>query len=311
MACRTKRRSTHTIFTNPYTHAQCCGSPSLAGAIVLSLLPSSWLRGSRARQSCRRSICRCRLTPVSFDQGGSSVAGLRAAHHELPAVDVVLTVGSRQDADRHDRRVSRRRIAAAPGPAGLAQRSCDPAHHRARHARRPESLDHAAARWFVPSDRPRSRSWRCSGRRDRVQRHRRGRRRRRSSRRTRSCSTRRCGAGRGSRSTIRCSKADTARRSTPSVAVRAFPAALRSTSSRCRRLARCRAIRPSDRLTATALARTCSPLPTARSPRPWTTRPIGHRSRFRPRVPAAITSRSTWAAGASRSTSTCSRAASS
>ncbi len=54
---------------------------------------------------------------------------------------------------------------------------------------------------------------------------------------------RRSAAGRGSRSTIRCSRADIAPRSTPSTAAPAFPADSRSTSSRCRPAARLLAIR--------------------------------------------------------------------
>ncbi len=157
--------------------------------------------------------------------------------------------GSRHDTDRHESpSIATPNCSGAWYAAGLAQRSCDPAHHRARHARGRQPLDHAAP---PGSRRPSSTKSELD-----VQRpdgpgsgHRRGRRRRRFSRRTRSCSTRRSRAGRGSRSTIRCSKADTARRSTPSTAARAFPAASRSTSSRCRRcgaLPRDPAARPAD-----------------------------------------------------------------
>ncbi len=177
------------------------------------------------------------FAPVSFQPGRPRSAGLRAAHHQLPA--------GRRGADGAFASTRRSRPLAEYRDAELQQRLVRPGlrndHPTPQIARRP-----ACARWSTSGftlrdaairarvDQSRRRAERAAAGRRRAPSTVEGGAARGDHGARRSCSTRRCAADRGSRSTIRCSKAGIAPRSTPSTAAPAFPDASRSTSSRCR-----------------------------------------------------------------------------
>ncbi len=135
-------------------------------------------------------------------------------------------------------------LQSTPHAARVEERSSNAADRRPRHACGGQHLDADAQRRSRRRlDSSRRRAGRCSGKTRPVAVTVAGARGRRVDDARPGSRSAADGAVRGSRSTIRCSKAGIAPRSTPSTARRGFPDASRSTSSRCRRSARWRAIR--------------------------------------------------------------------
>ena len=208
----------------------------MPAALVAGRRCSSLLQAAGADRAVGRSVGAVSAGVVPA--GRSRSDRLRAARHQLPAgrrgVDRV-----RVDSNRGPL-VEYRDAELQPShhPAGIAQRSSRRRRSSARHARGDQFLDSAARRRIVPASishvveltvqRPDGVETVTVSGGAAAGDHRAGDRARRAA----------AAADRGSRSTIRCSRAGIAPRSTPSTAAPAFPAASRSTSSSCRLAAR-------------------------------------------------------------------------